>query len=126
MRKLKRRDVFSAWLLLALLVSDRSAWGVDFPWPFNGSQASAEATFRSDLRRRSQIAMQIATIQHLRWPVWYLGDIWGDPWCDYVEQPIGRVEFQTGPNRWESRPVYLRPVPAPPMTRPKSSGPREF
>jgi hypothetical protein len=53
-------------------------------------------------------------------------------------QPVGRIGVQTGPNRWESRPVYAAPIPAPapspPIIRevpvhdapPVGGGPREF
>jgi hypothetical protein len=58
----------------------------------------------------------------------------GDPWLaptlfpqpfpatDMVRQPVGQIQLQTGPNRWESHPVYesaplpnpaLQPLPAP-------------
>lgn len=46
-------------------------------------------------------------------PVPYVAPSWGPP----ARQSIGQVEVQTGPNRWESFPVY-------PDSRP--TGPREF
>ena len=34
------------------------------------------------------------------------GDVWGYPHRGTVAQPSGHLELQTGPNRWEYRPVY--------------------
>ena len=81
------------------------------------------------------------------WP-YIPGDIWGYQWNDSVRQPIGQRQVQTGPNRWESHPVYATPpipfaplasrvaeppprpapapAPAPAERRRPSSGPREF
>ena len=39
------------------------------------------------------------------WP-YGVGRIYGYGYYDAVRQPIGRREVQTGPNRWESFPVY--------------------
>jgi hypothetical protein len=43
-----------------------------------------------------------------------------------VRQPVGRVEMQTGPNRWESHPVYDPPLPnyrpSPPVASPWLDG----
>lgn len=50
-------------------------------------------------------------------PRWLYG--WG-AYTDSAPQPIGRRQVQTGPNRWESFPVYaappvpLKPAPSPP------------
>lgn len=43
-----------------------------------------------------------------------------------IRQPIGRREIQTGPNRWESFPVYAEDDFRPVHPQPASSGPREF
>lgn len=65
------------------------------------------------------------------WPV-VPGDIWGYRRPDYVRQPIGQQQIQTGPNRWESRPIFpedLRREPAPaapPAGEAPPPGPREF
>lgn len=39
------------------------------------------------------------------WP-YVPGDIYGYSFPPYVRQPIGQRQTQTGPNRWESHPVY--------------------
>jgi len=110
----------------------KTSCGGEFFWPYDGAQASADAWLRGDYRRRSEIAMQIATIEHMKWRAYYQPNFLGYPWLDYVEQPIGRREIQTGPNRWESHPVYPAPylVPAqrmyPIIPRVESTGPREF
>lgn len=69
----------------------------------------------------------------------YIAGYVRDPSIPYVRQPIGQRQVQTGPNRWESHPVYaddppaLRetPVaeadaPAGPIVRPKIITPREY
>jgi len=42
------------------------------------------------------------------WP-YVPGDIYGYQWYDPVPQSIGQRQIQTGPNRWESHPVYASP-----------------
>ena len=78
------------------------------------------------------------------WPT-VLGDIWGYQTYTPVRQPIGQRHVRTGPNRWESHPVYAPPIlpepaavsaptetpvpsmpPAPPDPPRASDGPREF
>ena len=39
------------------------------------------------------------------------GDIYGYSYIPPVRQPIGQWQGQTGPNRWESHPVYAQPLP---------------
>lgn len=39
------------------------------------------------------------------WP-YVPGDIWGDLYFPRLRQPVAQVQSQTGPNRWESHPVY--------------------
>ena len=61
------------------------------------------------------------------WPV-IPGDIYGYTYVPPVRQPIGRWEGQTGPNRWESHPIYDPPLEQPqpvvePVVRPKVVGP---
>lgn len=64
------------------------------------------------------------------WPI-VAGDIWGYPFFDPIAQPIGQRQIQTGPNRWESHPVYAAPAGPLPMAPPPAAdrpggGPREF
>jgi hypothetical protein len=78
------------------------------------------------------------------WP-YVPGDIWGYPYVSRVRQPIGQRQMQTGPNRWESFPIYEEdlavepppaiapPVAAPPIVIPHDEpppplppGPRAF
>lgn len=61
------------------------------------------------------------------WP-YVPGDIWSPIDDRSVRQPIGQRQIQTGPNRWESHPVYAEPI-RPPLrleAPPVPSGPREF
>lgn len=43
------------------------------------------------------------------WP-YVPGDIWGDFYTPPLRQPVAQVQSQTGPNRWESHPVYSPPL----------------
>lgn len=43
------------------------------------------------------------------WP-YVPGDIWGDLYIPRLRQPIAQLQTQTGPNRWESHPVYNPPL----------------
>lgn len=56
------------------------------------------------------------------WP-YVPGDIWGyRAYYQPARQPIGQVQTQTGPNRWESHPIYSPPLtayqPLPPVDSP--------
>jgi hypothetical protein len=46
------------------------------------------------------------------WP-YVPGDIWGYSYYTPWRQPVGRWEGQTGPNRWESHPIYDPPLDPP-------------
>ena len=54
------------------------------------------------------------------------GDIWGYTYYSPMRQPIGQHQVQTGPNRWESHPVYDPPLPnfrpLPPVDSPLLDG----
>ncbi len=55
------------------------------------------------------------------WP--YLpGDIWGFSFDRPVPQSVGQRQIQTGPNRWESHPIYRRSESHPP----RPTGPRSY
>jgi hypothetical protein len=43
------------------------------------------------------------------WP-YVPGDVWGYNYFTPWRQPVGRWEGQTGPNRWESHPIYDPPI----------------
>jgi hypothetical protein len=58
------------------------------------------------------------------WPI-VPGDIWGSDDAGSVRQPIGQRQIQTGPNRWESYPIYREPLPPLPTAPPPSTA-REF
>src|SRR5438105_3953675 len=56
------------------------------------------------------------------WP-YIPGDIWGyRAYTQAARQPLGQQQIQTGPNRWESHPVYDPPLtmyqPQPPVDSP--------
>ena len=58
------------------------------------------------------------------WP-YVPGDIYGYSYYLPVRQPIGQWQGQTGPNRWESHPVYDPPLPdlrpLPPVEAPSAA-----
>jgi hypothetical protein len=60
------------------------------------------------------------------WP-FAAGRIWGYPYSyQPARQPIGQQQIQTGPNRWESHPIYDPPLtpylPTPPVHSPLLEG----
>lgn len=54
------------------------------------------------------------------WP-YVPGDIWGDFYTPPLRQPVAQVQTQTGPNRWESHPVYDPPLAQLPVLPPVNS-----
>lgn len=164
----------SSVLLLVLAVSLPAVAFAQYPVPYDAFQAGSDAARRYDAKQRQAIALQLRTIDQMKWysavgasgfgveyyrnppsldyvygtgrwstyngygpeppasqdiflPWPYVpGDIWGYRWNATVRQPIGRREFQTGPNRWESHPVYadeLRPTPPGTLVEEPSSEP---
>lgn len=57
------------------------------------------------------------------WP-YVPGDIYGYQWYNPAPQSIGQRQIQTGPNRWESHPVYAdSPTLAPPASSSPAAAP---
>ena len=56
------------------------------------------------------------------WP-YVPGDIYGYYFPPYVRQSIGQRQIQTGPNRWESHPVYPEDLEAEALTVPSTLAP---
>ncbi|MFN0019859.1 MAG: hypothetical protein ACKVP0_16500 [Pirellulaceae bacterium] len=54
------------------------------------------------------------------WP-YVPGDIWGDLYIPPLRQPVAQMQSQTGPNRWESHPVYNPPLASNPVLPPVNS-----
>jgi hypothetical protein len=54
------------------------------------------------------------------WP-YVPGDIWGDFYTPPLRQPVAQAQSQTGPNRWESHPIYNPPLYAYPVLPPVDS-----
>ena len=54
------------------------------------------------------------------WP-YVPGDIWGDFYTPPLRQPVAQAQSQTGPNRWESHPVYDPQLYAYPVLPPVNS-----
>ena len=123
-----------------------------YPKGYDGFQASRDAQAYWDSRRVDAINRQLGWNEMLRLRAAttqpstlyyspYVPTRWDDPWGDLgygwpygvgriygygfydaVRQPIGRREVQTGPNRWESFPVYAEDLlpdasPVPPVVQ---------
>lgn len=126
--------------------------GVEAPRGYNGLQAGEEAARYNNARRldavREQLGLSewLAVREYSQLDGFYfpypplaggyvdpdLVDPWplaANPWFgrrpwDIGRQSLGQRYQQTGPNRWESRPIYAEPsLPEPP--RPRSTA-REF
>lgn len=79
----------------------------------------------AELQRQQNIDRMLLRIDQMRWSrLNYPSFLWGYPDVTFARQPVGQRHTQTGPNRWESHPVYGEPVRLP--TIPPVSGPREF
>ena len=132
-------------LLLALLVigpgtaaaqqhlsaDDRFEVGQNgYPRAYDGLQAGADAAAWGHAERLAAIRMQLCLIELMKFRS-------GLPPGPIARQPIGLRQIQTGPNLWESHPVYAgsRIIETPPFPDerpaipapvPNVSGPREF
>jgi hypothetical protein len=143
-----RRYIWSALLLCAILSAaifapPAEGQTPDDSRPYDALTAGAESYWYHEAQRRRDIDRQLGLIGRFRERVWFgggdifepwpivAGDIWGYPFFDPIPQPIGQRQIQTGPNRWESHPVYAAPAgplpiaPPPAADRP-GGGPREF
>ena len=138
------------------------------PRPYDGIRASEDAWRRHEERRLDGLRRQLDAIEAMKWyagyptdgdgTVWYrdpttVGGAYGPRPPAPVRQPLGQRHIQTGPNTWESHPVYLsdvlralavrraelrrrqtqsrailqpRPDPQPQVPPPAAGGPREF
>jgi len=107
------------------------------PRPYDGIQAGLDAFRLAEERRQSNVASQVGLNEQLRyWPAWtgFGGAaIYHSTVAPYLaaqaplaRQSIGQWQGQTGPNRWESHPVYAPPLtpylPLPPVASPWLDG----
>jgi hypothetical protein len=104
---------------------------------YDGIQAGLDAFRLAEEQRQANVAIQFGLNEQLRyWPV-YAGfgsaTIYYSPFAPYIaaqalpaRQSIGQWQGQTGPNRWESHPVYAPPLtpylPLPPVASPWLEG----
>jgi hypothetical protein len=125
---------FSAASLAAVALLASAAFAQDYPLaarPYDGIQAGLDAFRLAEERRHASVAGQLALNQQLFfWPASSFGapviySPFGFPLSTYgyvARQPIGQRQEQTGPNRWESHPVYEPPLtpylPLPPVDSP--------
>jgi len=109
--------------------------------PQNVAQANEAAARRAEARRIDNVSRQIAAVEQMKraaganaYParaVYYdapvvlangtlasYRPVWGYYRPRAVEQPIGQREVQTGPNRWESFPIYASDLVPPPFPGP--------
>lgn len=104
--------------------------------------ASAEAHAIGEAARQAAVRRQVELNDVLRWRsgfppangAYYYptipllseplpkGWLWLRPWRNdfAARQPVGRMQVQTGPDRWESHPVYAAP-PLPPVAPPETA-----
>jgi hypothetical protein len=101
--------------------------------PYDGIQAGLDAFRLAEEQRQANVAQHLGLNEQLRyWPAWAGWSVVPGGGAFYVpvgpyfsagglpaRQPIGQRQEQTGPNRWESHPVYSPPltpyVPLPPV-----------
>ena len=112
--------VVLALLLGCALSSTVSTSSADEPpRPYDALRAGADAAARHEARRLSAIRMQLDTIGLMKWNAglpprnydrfYYYGVgpwLTRIPFASIARQSIGQRQVQTGPNRWESYPVY--------------------
>ena len=122
----------AAAMLLALAGAARGLDSFDYGPP----DPAAEAYARGEAERQDAVRRQVELNDWLRWRagfppangVFYypgfspLDDPFATGWLwsrgfgygAASRQPVGQVQVQTGPNRWESYPVYAPAAEAPP------------
>jgi hypothetical protein len=150
------RSVVVSGLVVAALVGTSALGQQPAPRPYDGIQAGLDAFRLAEERRQANVAMQQAVNDQARfwnavpanldfayaygfgarrvpvpltvfepWP-YVPGDIYGFTPYFPVRQPVGQWQGQTGPNRWESHPVYDPPLadyrPLPPVDSPLLNG----
>jgi hypothetical protein len=130
-----------AWAGILLLWS----WRPAELHALDGFQIGQEAYAAAEADRQAAVQRQVQLNDALRWRAgvppangvfyypflpsldpffapgpFFPGEMWGYRYIPPSRQPIGRVEIQTGPNRWESRPLYATPAPvvSPPLPGP--------
>ena len=131
------RRILSAGLTAVLAFSTASQAQQDLlspPRAYDGIQAGLDAFRLAEEQRQVSVALQVRMNDRLRyWPaltgfsgttIYYYS-----PFAPYIaaqtppaRQSIGQWQGQTGPNRWESHPVYAPPLtpylPLPPVASP--------
>jgi hypothetical protein len=98
-------------LLAACSVSLANAAPLDRELDTDGFDPAAESYRINEARRMNEINRQLELKYRMLWAHGF------DPASPPVEQPLGHEYQQTGPNRWEYRPVYPEEV------QPGQSGP---
>lgn len=120
---------------LAVLLPAARA-GLDGESNTDGYNPAALGDELGEARRQAIIARQIDLVERMNWSAIYCqfydpfepwppisGDIWGYPLNERVRQPIGHQSGQTGPNRWNYRPLYEEDVEALPSPEPDQPSP---
>ena len=163
MSAIKRAVAFS-WILAFALASLAAA---QQPRPYDGIDAGIEAYHYHEGLRRAEVSEHLNLKRLLQsypglpgpadGPILYgppplrhvppspyapwarPADVWVPPYRPWAPQPLGQTQVQTGPNRWESHPIWDyeattgRELPPPPAVFPTPRGetpapriPREF
>lgn len=123
-----------AFVLIAAVFSVARA-GLDGESNTDGYNPAALGDELGEARRQAIIARQIDLVERMNWSAIYCqfydpfepfppisGDIWGYPLDERVRQPIGHQSGQTGPDRWNYRPLYEEDVESLPSPEPSPNG----
>lgn len=130
-----RRFAALGFLLLAVALPTAQA-GLDGESNTDGYNPAALGDEQGEARRQAIIARQIELVERMNWSAIYCqiddpfepwpaisGDIWSYPQSERVRQPIGHQSGQTGPNRWNYRPLYAEDVEGLPSSAAEHVGP---
>jgi hypothetical protein len=100
MRRLTGVLSATAALVAALTATSALAAPLDRELDTDGFDPAVESYRINEARRRNEINRQLELKYRMLWAHGF------DPASPPVEQPLGHEYQQTGPNRWEYRPVY--------------------
>lgn len=87
-------------LLAAFAAPSALAGGLDRELDTDGFDPAAESYRINEARRMNEINRQLELKYRMLWAHGF------DPASPPVDQPLGHAYEQTGPNRWEYRPIY--------------------
>jgi hypothetical protein len=104
--QLATNDQMRAWSGLSLSRGQMTYYGYPNYYGYPGGLANLDYAYAYPAPRRWGVRTVFEP-----WPLVPV-DIYGYTYIAPLRQPVGRWQGQTGPNRWESHPVYDPPLPA--------------